>query len=142
MPISIINNLLKYGLGEIALRFRTRLSRHLYSKYLSGFTYYKMSNLDTRIANPDQLLTQDVERFSNGLADLYSNLAKPILDICIYAVQLSRSIGAQGPLRMLLYLLASGTVLTRLRKPVAAFVVNEQKREGQFRYTDTTFFHF
>jgi ATP-binding cassette subfamily D (ALD) protein 3 len=137
LPVSVVNNLLKYGLGELALRFRTRLSGYLYERYLSGFTYYKMSNLDTRIANPDQLLTQDVEKFCNGLADLYSNLAKPVLDIAIYAVQLSRSIGSQGPLRMLLYLLISGTVLTRLRKPVAAFVVNEQKREGQFRYVNS-----
>ena len=26
--------------------------------FYSGFTYYKMSNLDSRISNPDQLLTQ------------------------------------------------------------------------------------
>jgi ATP-binding cassette subfamily D (ALD) protein 3 len=42
----------------------------------SGFTYYKMSNLDTRIANVDQLLTQDVEKFCDGIVDLYSNLSK------------------------------------------------------------------
>lgn len=41
-----------------------------------GFTYYKMSNLDNRIANADQLLTQDVERLCTSVADLYSNLSK------------------------------------------------------------------
>lgn len=41
-----------------------------------GFTYYKMGNLDNRIANADQLLTQDVERFCNSVVDLYSNLSK------------------------------------------------------------------
>lgn len=41
-----------------------------------GFTYYKMGNLDNRIANPDQLLTQDVEKFCNSVVDLYSNLSK------------------------------------------------------------------
>ena len=41
-----------------------------------GFTFYKMSNLDNRIANADQLLTQDVEKLSNSIAELYSNLSK------------------------------------------------------------------
>ena len=41
-----------------------------------GFTFYKMTNLDNRIANPDQLLTQDVEKFCDTLGDLYSNICK------------------------------------------------------------------
>lgn len=35
-----------------------------------------MGNLDNRIANADQLLTQDVEKFCNSVVDLYSNLSK------------------------------------------------------------------
>jgi ATP-binding cassette, subfamily D (ALD), member 3 len=41
-----------------------------------GFTFYKMANLDNRIANADQLLTQDVEKLSNSIGELYSNLSK------------------------------------------------------------------
>lgn len=40
------------------------------------FTYYQMTNLDNRIANADQLLTQDVEKFCDCVAELYSNLSK------------------------------------------------------------------
>ena len=72
----MINNLLKYGIDELKLHFRTRLTKHLYAKYLRNLTYYKMSNLDNRIANADQLLTQDVEKFCNSLTDLYSNISK------------------------------------------------------------------
>lgn len=35
-----------------------------------------MGNLDNRIANADQLLTQDVEKFCSCVVDLYSNLTK------------------------------------------------------------------
>lgn len=41
-----------------------------------GFTYYQIGNLDNRIANPDQLITQDVEKFCNSVVDLYSNVSK------------------------------------------------------------------
>lgn len=37
-----------------------------------------MNNLDNRISNADQLLTQDVEKFCHSLTDLYSNLSKVI----------------------------------------------------------------
>lgn len=54
-----------------------------------------MNNLDTRIANPDQLLTTDVDKFCESCTDLYSNIAKPILDIGIYVYKLTSSIGGQ-----------------------------------------------
>nr|QNH67960.1 ATP-binding cassette transporter subfamily D member 3 [Brachionus plicatilis] len=135
MPfISLINNLLKYGIDELKLRFRTRMTKFLYSKYLRNLTYYKMNNLDNRIANADQLLTQDVERFCNSFTELYSNLSKPILDVGIYSVKLTAAIGAQGPAMMLGYLFVSGVFLTMLRKPVAQMTVKEQHNEGEFRH--------
>jgi ATP-binding cassette, subfamily D (ALD), member 3 len=68
LPIACVNCLLKYGLQEMSLRFRTRLTAFLYGKYLKGFTYYKISNLDNRISNPDQLLTTDIEKFCQSIA--------------------------------------------------------------------------
>ena len=101
------------------------MTKHYYKQYLTGFTYYKMSNLDSRIGNPDQvfflflppflislsfrplaclfflfflsypdqLLTQDIDKFATCLADLYSNISKPMLDITIYANKLAQNIG-------------------------------------------------
>jgi ATP-binding cassette subfamily D (ALD) protein 3 len=43
-----------------------------------------MNNLDNRISNADQLLTQDVEKFCNTLTDLYSNLSK----VCLRQVKM------------------------------------------------------
>lgn len=138
MPIvALINNLLKYGLDELKLRFRSRLSRHFYSRYMRGFTFYKMSNLDNRISNADQLLTQDVEKFCDTLAELYSNISKPILDIILYVYRLTGSIGGQGPLTMLAYLAVSGFILTKLRSPVGPMTAHEQHLEGQLRFVNS-----
>lgn len=54
-----------------------------------------MNNLDTRIANPDQMLTTDIDKFCDSCTDLYSNIAKPLLDIGIYVYKLTSTIGGQ-----------------------------------------------
>ncbi|KAM3915444.1 ATP-binding cassette sub-family D member 3 isoform 1-T1 [Leptodactylus fuscus] len=138
MPaISLVNNFLKFGLNELKLCFRERLTKYLYDEYLKSFTYYKMGNLDNRIANADQLLTQDVERFCNSVVDLYSNLSKPFLDIVLYIFKLTSAIGAQGPASMMAYLLVSGLFLTRLRRPIGKMTVTEQRYEGEYRYVNS-----
>ncbi|KAM8731437.1 ATP-binding cassette sub-family D member 3a isoform 1-T1 [Acanthopagrus schlegelii] len=138
MPlIALVNNFLKLGLNELKLRFRERLTKNLYDQYLLGFTFYKMGNLDNRIANADQLLTQDVEKFCNSVVDLYSNLSKPLLDIGLYLFKLTSAIGAQGPAIMMAYLLISGLFLTRLRRPIGKMTVTEQRYEGEYRYVNS-----
>ncbi|UJR08475.1 hypothetical protein I4U23_012743 [Adineta vaga] len=138
MPlIAFVNNALRYTLEELKLRFRKRLSLHLYDQYLKGFTYYQVNTLDSRITNIDQLLTQDVEKFCTSVADLYTNISKPFLDIIIYARKLSGSIGPGGPSLLVLYLVCSGLVLTRLRRPIGRMTVAEQQFEGEFRYVNS-----
>ncbi|XP_050993317.1 ATP-binding cassette sub-family D member 3b isoform X2 [Labeo rohita] len=138
MPfISLVNNLLKLGINELKLCFRVRLTSHLYNDYLTGFTYYQIGNLDNRIANPDQLITQDVEKFCNSVVDLYSNVSKPLLDILIYICKLNTAIGSLGPASLLSYLVFSGLLLTRLRRPIGKMTVTEQRYEGEYRYVNS-----
>lgn len=54
-----------------------------------------MSNLDNRISNADQLLTNDIDKFCESVTDFYSNASKPILDILIYMYRLTTTIGAK-----------------------------------------------
>ncbi|KAL4635922.1 ATP-binding cassette sub-family D member 3-like, partial [Arapaima gigas] len=137
LQISLINNLLKLGLNELKLLFRMRLTKHLCDAYMKGHTYYKMGNLDNRIANADQLLTQDVEKFCQSVVDLYSNLSKPLLDIALYIFRLTTAIGVQGPMTMIAYLLLSGLLLTKLRKPIGKMTMIEQRYEGEYRYVNS-----
>lgn len=131
---------LKYGLNEMSLLFRVRLTEHIYKKYMQGITFYRLSNLDGRIDNVDQLLTNDVQKFCESVVELYSNLSKPILDVLIYSAKLTSSHGAGAPgcdpsglwlcaraphqppiaapphSAMLAYLVAAGALLTAMRR--------------------------
>lgn len=135
--ISVVNNVLKYSIGDLKIKLRTNMTKRLYDEYLTNFTYYRIANLDNRIANVDQLLTNDVDKFCESVADLYCNTAKPILDIGIYVYKLSTTVGGGTPGMMLGYLLLSGAVLTHLRKPTAKLTAGEQKLEGEFRHINS-----
>ncbi|XP_033316410.1 ATP-binding cassette sub-family D member 3 [Bombus bifarius] len=135
--ISVVNNVLKYSTYETKLRLRTNITRNLLDHYLKGFTYYKMSNLDSRIANPDQLLTTDVDKFCESCTNLYSNITKPLLDIAIYVYRLTTNLGGETPLIMLSYLIFAGVVITHLRKPIGQMTVKEQRLEGEYRHINS-----
>ncbi|XP_013137265.1 PREDICTED: ATP-binding cassette sub-family D member 3 [Papilio polytes] len=138
MPlISVVNNVLKWSIGETKLRLRTNLSLYLYQKYLKGFTYYQVTNLDNRISNADQLLTTDVDKFCDTVINLYSNISKPLLDIGLYLYRLTVNLGPSTPGIMMAYLFVSGIFLTYLRRPTSRMTVQEQKLEGEFRYVNS-----
>lgn len=58
------------------------------------------------------MITHDIQRFATHLAAIYSNLAKPILDVILYNYQLSRNVGAEG-LVLLTILVQSSAALRR-----------------------------
>ncbi|KAL5119010.1 ATP-binding cassette long-chain fatty acid transporter pxa2 [Pleosporales sp. CAS-2024a] len=114
--------------------YRTRLTNYIHHKYLNQMTFYTLSALDDRIKNADQLITVDVAKFSNSLAELYSNLAKPVLDIIIYNWSLSRSVGGEGLFFMSLLVQLSANVMRALTPPFGKYVADEARLEGEFRF--------
>lgn len=116
-PMSMVNNSLKLTINMLGLAFRSRLTLHAHDQYLRAITFYKVANLDNRIQNADQLLTQDIDKFSETLTHLYSDIAKPIVDIGLFAYKLGQSIGVEAPLMMLAYFVASGICLRAISPP-------------------------
>ncbi|KAF1851911.1 uncharacterized protein K460DRAFT_299434 [Cucurbitaria berberidis CBS 394.84] len=133
VPATFTNSMLSYHQCKLSLQYRTRLTNYIHSKYLSQMTFYTLSALDDRITNADQLITVDVAKFSNSLAELYSNLAKPVLDIIIYNYSLSRSVGGEGLFFMSLLVQVSASVMRALTPPFGKYVADEARLEGEFR---------
>jgi ABC-type uncharacterized transport system fused permease/ATPase subunit len=73
--------------------------------------YYKICNLDNRISNPDQRLTNDSEKWAQSLASLYLNTTKPILDLVLFTRKLSELVGWQGPLLTFGWYLSAGFII-------------------------------
>jgi len=134
VPATFTNSMLSYHQCKLSLQYRTRLTNYIHSKYLSQMTFYTLSALDDRISNADQLITVDVAKFSNSFAELYSNLAKPVLDIIIYNYSLSKSVGGEGLFFMSLLVQISANVMRALTPPFGKYVADEARLEGEFRF--------
>ncbi|RKF57055.1 ATP-binding cassette sub-family D member 2 [Golovinomyces cichoracearum] len=134
VPATITNSMLSYHQCKISLQYRTRLTNHIHNEYLSDMTFYTLSALDDRIKNADQLITVDVSNFSNSLAELYGNLAKPVLDMLVYNYSLSQSVGGEGLFFMSLLVQLSAYLMRALTPPFGKYVADEARLEGEFRF--------
>ncbi|RKO97543.1 hypothetical protein CXG81DRAFT_10979 [Caulochytrium protostelioides] len=133
LPATYTNSMLSYFQGKLAIGFRTRLTRYLHQRYLDTMTFYKVGNLDDRITNADQLITDDVARFCHATAELYSNLTKPTLDAIIYNVQLSKNVSGEAVTLMSFFVQSTAAALRFFTPSFGKMVAHEQALEGEFR---------
>ena len=140
LPATFVNSLIRFLESKLALAIRARLVTYAYSLYFKNQTYYRVSNLDTRLANPDHSLTEDVQAFSSAVTHIYSHLSKPILDLVLLTGAIGhirKRQGVHSPYPSLLSLgmiFLTGWVLKVCSPPFGKLVAEEARRNGYLRY--------
>lgn len=147
LPATSVNSLLRYMEQKLALAFRTRLVDHAYKLYMTEQTYYRVGNLDSRLDNVDQNLTEDILQFSNAVAHLYSALSKPILDVAVVCIAIVKSnMAQQGPSGKRsfwrafaplafggLIIAGTGAILKATSPPFGTMIAEQAARDGHLR---------
>jgi ATP-binding cassette subfamily D (ALD) long-chain fatty acid import protein len=68
------------------------------------------------------MMTEDIQNFSTNLAAIYSNLAKPTLDVILYNYQLAQNVGAEG--LIVLTLLVQSSAVLRERAVASSYNIS------------------
>lgn len=126
LPSSFINSSLDLLNKLLGLYLRENLTKYFHEKYLQNKCFYQMTNLDMRIPNPDQIFTNDIEKWSFSLSNLYSNLSKPLLDIFLFSRKLSQHLGYKSPIITILWYIFAALSLKYISPHLGELIVKEQ----------------
>ncbi|XP_077868460.1 ATP-binding cassette sub-family D member 2-like [Saccoglossus kowalevskii] len=140
VPASFINSMIRFLENKLALAFRTRLVDYSYKLYFQDQTYYRVSNLDGRLSNADQNLTEDITMFCQSISHLYSHLTKPILDIVLMSHTLT-TLATEGGASTTIPSIIGGIaiyitawVLKKVSPNFGKLVSEEAQRKGYLRF--------
>ncbi|CAM4909282.1 unnamed protein product [Rotaria socialis] len=145
IPASFINSFIKFAESKLALAFRSKLTRYAYDSYFRNQTYYRISNMDTRLLTPDQNLTDDIETFTTTLTHLFSHLTKPFFDIAVVSwtlvVMVQEKKRARGlkevPILTIMVIFMTFLALRKLSPRFGKLVSEEARRRGLLRFAHT-----
>ncbi|XP_055989640.1 lysosomal cobalamin transporter ABCD4 [Sorex fumeus] len=134
----VLNSMLKsfdqFTCNLLYVSWRKDLTEHLHRLYFRGRVYYTLNVLRDDIDNPDQRISQDVERFCRQLSSVASKLLISPFTLVYYTYQCFQSTGWLGPVSIFGYFILGTIVNKMLMGPIVAKLVQQEKLEGDFRF--------
>lgn len=70
----LLKNVKEYVSSLLYLKWRKSICLRLHSLYFNGIAYYQLNVIDRKIDNPDQRITQDVDKMCDQLTQVLPNL--------------------------------------------------------------------
>lgn len=125
----------KYITNIFYVTAREVLTNKLHLMYFCKHKFYYLNNYRYTLAdNPDQRITQDVDKFCKKFSTIIEPFVIAPFTISYYSYKCYDMTGWIGPFSAFLIFLISATLNKILMKPVIKKVVSQEKCEGFFRF--------
>lgn len=134
LAISSVISVKLYINSVLYITWRQLLDRALHRLYFSGINYYTLNVLDSNVDNPDQRMTQDVDKLCSSLATITTKVIIAPFQIGYYTYKTYVGTGWLGPVSIYAFFFV-GTIVNRIvMSPIVKFVMKQEKCEGDFRF--------
>jgi ABC-type uncharacterized transport system fused permease/ATPase subunit len=119
------------------LTWRKRLTKYMMDLYFNHNTFYDVKNQDSRINDPEERFTEQVEQLSVSLTELWTSLLRPAFDISYNLILLYRVMGTTAISGMAGYMFVAAGLLRFIVPNFRQNVRKQFKLEGRFRFVHT-----
>lgn len=134
VAVALVKSSKNYVACTVTVQWRQLLTKRLQELYFAGRVQYKVNVVEGAIDNPDQRITQDVDRLCQKLSGIVPTVLVSPFTIGYYSYQSFCVAGVGGPLAVFVYFGLSTIVNKLLIGPVVPRVYELEKQEGRFRY--------
>lgn len=159
IPSAAVNSGIRFTTALLEGRFRRNVQVELHKRFLSDCNFVKLSSQANegeasvataaadgeartpsqapkaaKLDNPDHRMTQDLQLFCFEVADLFSTVFKPTMDVITFVSHLAVNGGVLPPAVMIGYYIVAGYVLRLIMPNFAKLTALTQQKEGDFRH--------
>uniref|UniRef100_A0A668AYH1 ATP-binding cassette, sub-family D (ALD), member 4 n=1 Tax=Myripristis murdjan TaxID=586833 RepID=A0A668AYH1_9TELE len=138
MVLILLNSTMKsvdqYICGQMYVSWRKTLTESLHAAYFQGRVYYTLNVLREDIDNPDQRISQDVERLCKQMSTMASRLIVSPFTLAYYTYHCFHSTGWIGPVSIFCYFVIGTVANKMLMGPIVTTLFEQEKLEGDFRF--------
>uniref|UniRef100_A0A8C1K5B6 ABC transmembrane type-1 domain-containing protein n=1 Tax=Cyprinus carpio TaxID=7962 RepID=A0A8C1K5B6_CYPCA len=131
---STLKSLDQYISSLLYVSWRKSLTEELHRTYFKGRVYYTLNVLCKDIDNPDQRISQDVERLCKQMSTMASRLLISPFTVTYYTYQCFNSAGWIGFVSIFGYFVVGSILNKILIGPIVSMLVEQEKLEGDFRF--------
>ncbi|KAG0373081.1 ATP-binding cassette sub- D member 4 [Mortierella sp. AD032] len=121
--------------GLLSLETRRSLTLYFHRIYIQPKLFYRIITMhDEEIDNPDQRITQDIEKLAEAIRKMIEDLLISPLLITFYTWQCYKMAGYYGPLIIYGFFIVSSVASRWLINPIVDAIFYRESAEGYFRF--------